>query len=150
MSKEKIAEITLKVDSGGTKLIITSPKVGPAKPSIGVLRDEKGNYYFALGHKDSVIAPSKLPKQIKQAIEKFVSGKTSTQFQMSMPSCSDLMLSSGKYMTYKQYQNKRVSRLITPKQKVWWPYLEESVYKVHVQLCQQMMKRFASKIHKVR
>ena len=42
MGKQKIAELTFKVDKTGAKLVLIGPQVGPAKPSIGVLKDEKG------------------------------------------------------------------------------------------------------------
>lgn len=48
MGKEKIAELTLNIGKDGAKLVLIGPKVGPAQPSIGVLKDEKGNYHCVM------------------------------------------------------------------------------------------------------
>ena len=151
MGKQKIAELTFKVDKTGAKLVLIGPQVGPAKPSIGVLKDEKGNYHFAIGHKDSVIAPAKLPDQLKRALESLAAGKKGrAPFQLALPSCTDLILPNGRYMSYQQYQNARVSRMVTPGQKTLWPYVADPVYQSYVQLCQQIVKRFAAQVPRVR
>lgn len=145
MGKEKIAELTLNIGKDGAKLVLIGPKVGPAQPSIGVLKDEKGNYHFAVGNKDSVVAPAKLPMQLKEALNKMNAGKNAA-FSMAMPSCSDLKMPNGRYMRHHEYRNQRVSRMITPGQKVLWPTLDKQVYDAYIQLCGKLVKHLGQKV----
>jgi hypothetical protein len=58
-----------------------------------------------------------------------------------LPGIADLQEGNGRFISYLEYNNRRVSRLITPGQSVWGPVLSQSEYGGYVRLCQLILIR---------
>ena len=141
---ENIGTISFRVDRGGSTLSVTGPavSVGPVtvNPTVGVQRDRQGRYHFVIGDRDNVIAPAQIPRQLRSALQSLAGGGRSTPFTVRMPGITDIQERNGRFISYSEYNNRRVSRLITP---VWWPVLSQSEYNGYVRLCQLILTQLA-------
>jgi len=143
---ETVGNITLTIREGeGVTLTVTGPQVpiGPvqARPTVGVRRDQQGRYHFVIGNKDSVIAPAQLPQQIRTALQGLSTSRPSSRRPtIRMPNCTDLLQdghsgAGARFISYAEYNNRRISRLITPAASVWWPVMSSHEYEGYLHLC---------------
>ena len=147
---ETIGELMFEIDGRGARLVLRGPQVGPlaARPAIGVTRDQQGLYHFAAGVNQYVYAPSQLPTEIRRMLE---GARTSPPgpvglSSMRVPTPNELRLPNGVYMNFQQFENARVSRIITsagdPRVSMW-PPLPKPVYEVLVKFYQNLGTRAA-------
>ena len=131
-----LATLTLRIDKKGVTLVLTGPKtkVGPASiaPSVGVRRGPQGSYHFVVGNKTKVIAPSKLPSQIRQALRSLGgSGAANAPFRSGLPAPKQIQDPFGAYVSHEEYMNRRLSQSIGG---VLWPNLSKDEYTSLVEL----------------
>ena len=141
---QTIGELMFEIDGRGARLVLRGPQVGPlsARPAVGVTRDQQGIYHFAVGVNEYVYAPAQLPSEIRRMLD--TAGRSSppgpvSPTSMGMPGPNELRLPNGIYMTFQQYENARVSRIITsagdPRQSLW-PVLPQPVYETMIRFYQ--------------
>jgi hypothetical protein len=140
-----LATVSFTIDENGATLVVSGPKVtvGPLSksPSIGA-RLDKGKYVFVAGFDTAVIAPGRLPHQISAALDALFSGKAAKKSQpIPMPGIDDLRDPFGGYISYREYNNRRVSRLMTAKHAKWWPMLSQPAYESYLKLCKLITTR---------
>lgn len=100
--------------------------------------------------KSYLFAPNTLPQQLRAQLANRANrraprtlpqtpGGASSQIRIELPNPSDLWdfvsVARKDFISYREYQNRRVSRTITPGQAVWWPNMTSQEYEGYVSFC---------------
>lgn len=139
MAGETLGELAFEFDERGARLVLRGPQIGPlgARPAIGVTRDLQGRYHLAVGVNEYVYSAAELPAEIRRMLEGAGAGRSrgGALAPVRMPTPGELRLPNGSYMTFQQYDNARVSRIVSSaadSRIAMWPVLPRPVYETLV------------------
>jgi hypothetical protein len=135
MAGGTLGELVFELDGRGARLVLRGPQLGPlsARPGIGVTRDQQGRFHLAVGVNEYIYAASELPAELRRLLEGAGAGRPrgGALAPVRMPTADQLRLPDGAYMTFQQYENARVGRIIASAadpQTAIWPVLPQPVY----------------------
>lgn len=103
--------IIVEPESGRAELRASGPEDAPVvgSPTIGIRRDQRGQYHFLFGGKDKIISIGEIPSTLQSAVSRGASaGGPTLRMGFRIPSCREMIGSySGQYMSYEGFKASR-------------------------------------------
>ena len=132
-----IGTITLEFEGGTARLVVRGPEIPVvgARPAMGVSRDDRGRFHFVVGADDYVYNAEDLPGELRRLLGG--SSGSARPGTVRIPSCRQLRLSDGSYLTLQQYDfNRRMWHSQAGSiDGVIWPPLPPPIYTALIRSC---------------